>query len=163
MRYVLSMLASLFLVTASFAEPATTPTISQVFAFLCNKNFSLCPDGFDPALGPIQLSNGALYGTTWWAGQGNSNYGGTVWKVTTSGKASVLHTFASNTKGQFPNGENPVIGFAEGKDGSLYGVTEQGGTNNAGVFYRITANGTFKVLYNFCSVSGCPDGPGPLD
>jgi uncharacterized repeat protein (TIGR03803 family) len=161
MKYALSLFVSLLLVTAAMAEPST-PKISQLFAFTCNHNFSSCPDGFDPALGPIQLSNGSLYGTIWWAGQGASTNGGTVWSVTTSGKAAVLHTFAASSGGQFPNGENPVIGFAEGSEGSLYGVTEQGGTNNAGIFYKVTPGGGFKVLYNFCSLSGCPDGPGAI-
>lgn len=156
MRRVLSLWCSLFLLSAAFAEPSAPP-ISQVFAFLCNQGYTACPDGFDPELGPIQLSNGALYGTTFWGGQGSSSYGGTVWKVTTTGKSSVLHTFASSSNGSFPDGENPAIGFVEGKDGSFYGVTEQGGTNNAGVFYKVTPTGKFQVLYNFCSLSGCPD------
>jgi uncharacterized repeat protein (TIGR03803 family) len=161
MKYALSLFAGFLLVTATLGEPST-PKISQVFAFTCNHNFSSCPDGFDPALGPIQLSNGSFYGTTWWAGQGASTNGGTVWSVTTSGKAAVLHTFAASSGGLFPDGENPVIGFAEGSDGSFYGVTEQGGTSNAGIFYKVTPSGGFKVLYNFCSLSGCPDGPGAI-
>lgn len=160
MRYILTLLASLFLVTVALAEPSLP--ISQVFVFLCNNSFSRCPDGFDPANGPIQLSDGSLYGTTWWAGQGNSSNGGTVWKVTTSGQPTVLHTFSPSSDGTFTDGENPVIGFAAGTDGSLYGVTESGGANKAGVFYKVTPSGNFTVLYNFCSLAGCPDGPGAI-
>jgi len=146
----------LLLATATFAQNPSAPVISQVFAFLCNQGFTSCPDGFDPALGPIQLSDGAFYGTTWWAGQGSSSNAGTVWRVTASGKATVLHTFASSG-GKFPKGENPVLGFVKGPDGALYGVTEQGGASNDGVMYKITNKGAFSVLYNFCSLSGCPD------
>jgi uncharacterized repeat protein (TIGR03803 family) len=161
MRRILSVFASLFLATAALAQPST-PTISQVFAFLCNQNFSSCPNGFDPTLGPIQLANGNLYVTTFWAGQGSSSNGGTVAGVTISGKAKVLHTFSAGNGGTFLNGENPAIGFAVGPDGALYGVTEQGGKNNAGVFYKVTTTGSFQLLYNFCSQSACPDGPGRI-
>jgi len=141
---------------------SSTPAISQVFAFFCNQGFTSCPDGFDPAVGPIQLSNGFLYGTTWWAGQGNANAGGTVFAASTSGKIKVLHTFQPGSNGKFLNGENPVIAFVRGADGDLYGVTESGGAHSFGVFYKITPTGTFQVLYNFCSLSGCPDAPGKI-
>ena len=141
---------------------SSTPAISQVFAFFCNPGFTSCPDGFDPAVGPIQLSNGFLYGTTWWAGQGNANAGGTVFAASTSGKIKVLHTFQPGSNGKFLNGENPVIAFVRGADGDLYGVTESGGAHSFGVFYKITPTGTFQVLYNFCSLSGCPDAPGKI-
>ncbi|HZQ23842.1 MAG TPA: choice-of-anchor tandem repeat GloVer-containing protein [Terriglobales bacterium] len=161
MRYVASFLVSIVLF-ASTSSASSAPTISQVFAFACNQDFTSCPDGFDPALGPIQLATGFLYGTTWWAGQGNANAGGTVFKVTTTGSIAVLHTFQPGTGGKFAEGENPVLGFVRGPDGAFYGTTESGGAHKAGVMYRLTPRGSFNVLYNFCSLGGCPDGPGPL-
>jgi uncharacterized repeat protein (TIGR03803 family) len=159
MKFALAPLSVLLLATACFAQPP----ITQVLAFFCNQNFTSCPLGFDPTLPPIQLSDGNLYITTWWAGQGSANAGGTVFRAAPSGQGFVVHTFqASSIGGGFPNGEHPVIGFAQGTDGNLYGVTEQGGLYNDGVMYRLARNGSFQVLYNFCSLSGCPDGPGPL-
>ncbi len=152
----------LLLTTVSFAQPAS-PGISQVLAFFCNQNFTQCPNGFDPTLPPIQLSDGNLYVVTWWAGQGNPNAGGTVFRAATSGQGFVIHTFQPvSLNGGFPNGDHPVISFTQGTDGNLYGVTEQGGAHNQGVMYKLARNGSFQVLYNFCSLSGCPDGPGPL-
>ena len=159
---LLTFLLSLLLATGSFAQPSS-PAISQVVAFFCNQNFTSCPNGFDPTLAPIQLSDGKLYVVTWWAGQGSANAGGTVFRTATLGQGIVIHTFQPITPaGGFPNGNHPVIGFAQGMDGALYGVTEQGGSHNSGVMYKLATNGSFQVLYNFCSLSGCPDGPGPL-
>jgi uncharacterized repeat protein (TIGR03803 family) len=162
MKNLLAFLAVLALAGVCFAQ-ASSPAISQMYAFFCNKSFSSCPTGFDPTLPPIQLGNNSLYVVTWWAGQGNPNAGGTVFRTSGGGQGIVMHTFQpASLNGGFPNGENPVLGFAEGTDGNLYGVTEQGGAHNFGVFYRLALNGNFKVLYNFCSLAGCPDGPGPL-
>jgi len=151
MKLALVLLAVLLLMTASFAQPSS-PAISQVVAFWCNQDFSICPIGFDPTLPPIQLSDGNLYVATWWAGQGSSNAGGTIFRTGPFGQGIVIHTFqAGSISGGFPNGEHPVIGFAQGADGNLYGVTEQGGAYNDGVMYKLARNGSFQVLYNFCS------------
>jgi len=162
MKRVIGSLAILILTTISFAQPSS-PVISQVTAFWCNQSFSTCPNGFDPTLAPIQLSDGNLYVATWWAGQGNPNAGGTVFRTAPIGQGFVIHTFQpASLNGGFPNGEHPVIAFVQGTDGNMYGVTEQGGASNNGVMYKLARNGAFQVLYNFCSLSGCPDGPGPL-
>jgi len=77
MKALIAFVAILVLAAASVAQPSS-PTISQVFGFWCNSNFTQCPNGFDPTLAPIQLSDGNLYVATWWGGQGNPNAGGTV-------------------------------------------------------------------------------------
>jgi uncharacterized repeat protein (TIGR03803 family) len=160
MKTLASFFVTLVMAVSAFAQ--TAPPLSQIFDFSCNSSFSSCPQGFDPTLSPVQLSNGDFYGVTWWAGTGSSSNGGTVWKATPSGKVTALHTFAANSAGKFPQGENPVMGFAVGADGNLYGTTEQGGSANAGVFYKLTPTGTFTVLHNFCTVDNCADAPGPI-
>jgi uncharacterized repeat protein (TIGR03803 family) len=159
MRILFAVLACLLLPLAEAA--GSTPAITQLFAFSCNADYSSCPDGMDPALTPIQLADGNFYGVTWWAGQNNANAGGTVWKVTPTGVATVVHTFQPNSTGQFPHGENPVIGFAQGADHNLYGVTESGGTTNQGVMYALATSGGFKVAHNFCTGT-CKDIEGSL-
>ena len=162
MKATIRLLFVSVVATASFAQP-TSPAISQVTFFFCNSNFTSCPLGIDPELSPIQLSDGNLYVPTTWAGQGNPNAGGTIFRTSIHGQDLVIHTFQPVTPhGGFPNGENPIVGFAQGTDGNLYGVTESGGANNDGVFYKLARNGSFQVLYNFCSQSGCPDGAGPI-
>ncbi len=156
----LGLVATLMMAVSALAQNA--PPISQIFDFSCNASFSSCPQGFDPTLAPVQLSNGNFYGVTWWGGRGSSSNGGTVWRATSSGKVTALHTFAFNAAGNYPRGENPVMGFAVGADGNLYGTTEQGGSANAGVFYKLIPGGGFTVLHNFCTVDNCADAPGPI-
>ena len=158
MRTSICVLICLFLAASCLAE---SPTISQVFAFYCNADYTSCPYGMDPTLSPLQLSDGSVYGVTWWAGQGNANAGGTVWKVSTSGTASVVHTFEPNAAGKFPKGENPIVGFVEGSDHNLYGITESGGTTNQGVMYKQVPSGGFTVLHNFCT-GACEDIQGTI-
>ena len=156
------LFAVLALVLAAPAN-ASSPAISQVTFFFCNQGITQCPLGIDPELSPVQLSDGNLYVVTTWAGAGNPNAGGTVYRTSVNGQGFPIHTFQPiSFGGGFPDGENPIIGFAQGADENLYGVTENGGAHNAGVMYKLSRNGTFQVLYNFCSVSGCPDGPGPI-
>lgn len=162
MTRALTLVSCLLLAALAVAQNPTTPTISQLFVFSCNATFTSCPDGMDPTLPPVQLSNGNLYGVTWWAGQDNANAGGTDWQLTTAGQISVLYTFQPGSGGKFPNGENPVISLTQGADGNLYGVTESGGAENAGVFYKLTPGGSFEVLHNFCSLANCEDGAGKL-
>jgi uncharacterized repeat protein (TIGR03803 family) len=159
-RTLCFLLVTLALATSAHA---TSPAISQVTFFFCNQSFTSCPLGIDPELAPIQLSDGNLYVVTTWAGLGSTTAGGTVYRTSVSGQGFPIHTFEPTSfGGGFPNGENPIIGLAQGTDGNLYGVTEQGGANRSGVMYKLSRNGAFEVLYNFCSLSGCPDVAGPL-
>jgi uncharacterized repeat protein (TIGR03803 family) len=45
-----------------------------------------------------------------------------------------------------------------GTDGNFYGTTIYGGATNRGTIFQITPAGAYKVLYSFCSQSGCTDG-----
>jgi len=160
MKTLLSCVAFFGFAISAFAQSPSAPRISQVFAFYCNSDYSSCPDGFQPALGPVQLSDGNFYGTTWY---GNTSTDlGTVWQATPSGDVNVLYTFKPNGSGKYVNGSYPAVSFVAGTNGDLYGVTLDGGAQNNGVFYSITTGGSLKVLYNFCSLSGCPDQAVPV-
>jgi uncharacterized repeat protein (TIGR03803 family) len=53
------------------------------------------------------------------------------------------------------NGANPRFGIlAQGRDGSLYGTTEQGGVYGLGTVYRLQTNGTITVLHSFSGRDG---------
>jgi uncharacterized repeat protein (TIGR03803 family) len=158
-RFLLFAFALAFTAVAIAQPPA--PPISQVFAFFCNNDFTSCPLGFDPTLSPVQLSDGLLYVPTFWGGQGNANFGGTIARSSTGGQALVIHTFAS-VSGRFLGGEHPVLSLAQGPDGNFYGATENGGLHTFGVVYKLARTGQFQLLYNFCSLPNCPDGPAPL-
>lgn len=56
------------------------------------------------------------------------------------------------------NGNNPIGGVIQGRDGNFYGTTVDGGANFAcselgcGTVFHMTPTGTLTTLYNFCMV-----------
>jgi uncharacterized repeat protein (TIGR03803 family) len=115
-----------------------------------------CPEGAQP-LGIIQASDGNLYGVTIGAAMQDS---GTLFRVKPiTGEFKVMHYFCSTAN--CTDGYNQFFGPMQGSDGNLYGTTYGGGANGGGVLYQLTAAGEYRVLYNFCSLSGCLDGGGP--
>jgi uncharacterized repeat protein (TIGR03803 family) len=107
-------------------------------------------DGADPTAGLIAL-NGTLYGTTYQGG-GAKGYG-TVFKITTSGKESVLYSFKGGK-----DGTSPSAGLIE-VNGLLYGTASKGGKSLSGVVFTITTSGKESVLYTF---KGGKDGGTPF-
>jgi uncharacterized repeat protein (TIGR03803 family) len=63
---------------------------------------------------------------------------------------TILYNFDSST------GELPLFfgRLAQGRDGNLYGMTNEGGKNGSGVVFRITPAGTLKVLHGFDLTNG---------
>jgi uncharacterized repeat protein (TIGR03803 family) len=59
------------------------------------------------------------------------------------------------------DGKSPYAGLIQGTDGNLYGTTAAGGANYFGSVFKITPDGAFTTLYNFCSQPGCLDGELP--
>jgi uncharacterized repeat protein (TIGR03803 family) len=47
------------------------------------------------------------------------------------------------------DGANPRRGLVQGRDGSFYGTTRYGGTNNLGTVFKITSTGALTSLYSF--------------
>lgn len=91
----------------------------------------------------IFANDGNLYGTTPYGGTYNR---GTVFKMTTKGKVTIIHSFTA----ELPAG--PVM---QGADGRLYGTTPWGGTNGQGTIFSMTlSGGNFKVLHNFLLIEG---------
>ena len=93
---------------------------------------------------------GNIYGTTSSCGASGL---GTVWKVTSTGIETVLHSFAGGTA----DGEYPLAGVVEDGNGNLYGSTETGGSANLGTVYRVSQTGKFTLLHSFTG----PDGEYP--
>jgi uncharacterized repeat protein (TIGR03803 family) len=99
--------------------------------------------GTYPYAGLINV-NGTLYGTTYSGGNACPYYGcGTVFKITTSGKETVLHSFGSSAD----DGAYPYAGLIN-VNGTLYGTTYSGG-NGDGTVFSITLSGKEHVLYSF--------------
>jgi uncharacterized repeat protein (TIGR03803 family) len=110
-------------------------------------------DGSDPLGGLVQDSAGNLYGTT---ASGGSSGGGTVFKVDTTGKETVLYSFCSQSG--CADGVQPQAGLVRDSAGNLYGSTVSGGASFQGTVFELDTTGKETVLYNF---SGGTDGGSP--
>jgi uncharacterized repeat protein (TIGR03803 family) len=109
-----------------------------------------CADGDWPDSVLLQASDGNLYGTT---NIGGANNFGSVFKITTQGMLSSLHSFTHL------DGLNPYAGLAQGSDGNLYGATYQGGAycfamGGCGTVFKITPSGTLTTLHSFDNSDG---------
>jgi uncharacterized repeat protein (TIGR03803 family) len=89
-------------------------------------SLSNCADGQEPGTGPlVRDSAGSLYGTTAQGGTSHGCNGGTcgvVFKLDTTGKETVLHSFTGGKDGAVP-----FAGLVMDGRGDLYGTTEEGG------------------------------------
>jgi len=120
-------------------------------------SFNGTNDGGYPAGGLVQGSDGNLYGTT--GGGFVASNPGTVFRISTNGALTTLHSFNGTNDGGFPNG--PLV---QGSDGNLYGTTGGGGTDGYrfgvvgyGTVFKISTNGALTTLYSF----GGNDGTSP--
>ncbi len=131
--------------------------ISTLYNF-CSKPH--CSDGAWPDTPPILGSDGNLYGVTSGGGSYLLNGGGwgIVYKLTLSGKLTVLHTFC--TADPCLDGEGPN-GLVQAADGTLYGTTFEAGQFDGGTLFKITPAGVFSVVHSFCSLANCADGQWP--
>jgi uncharacterized repeat protein (TIGR03803 family) len=115
-------------------------------------SFNSGTSGRGPFVALVQGHDGQLYGT---APQGGAHNQGTVFKITSNGTFTLLHSFCS--AGNCADGASPYAGLALGADGNFYGTTSAGGANNAGTVFKITPGGTLTTLYAFAG----PDGEQP--
>lgn len=102
---------------------------------------------------PVGLVNSGalLFGVTKQGGAGNA---GTIYSIGTNGaNYSTLYNFTNQPDGALPN-ELMLNG------GTLFGTTTQGGiTNNYGIIFKISTNGTgYTILHQF---TNDPDGQRP--
>lgn len=127
-------------------------------AFRLNKNgmkvyrFS-GKNGMEPEAGLFRDAAGDLYGTTFLGGDLTcySLGCGTVYKLSKTGKESVLYEFGGDTDGFFPN----ALLVADA-GGNLYGTTSVGGGVPAyGTVFRVDPQGNETILHSF---TGPPEG-----
>jgi uncharacterized repeat protein (TIGR03803 family) len=102
--------------------------------------------GAYPSNGLVQATDGSFYGT---ASSGGTNGGwGTVFRMTSDGTLSTLHSFS------YQDGAYPVGGLVQATDGNLYGTTSQGGIGGQGTVFQITTNGLLTTLVWFNGTNG---------
>lgn len=114
--------------------------------------FGGLPDGASPLGGVFRDKNGNLFGTTI-AGGGGPCWGGcgTVFKVSKTGKETIVYRFLAS-----PDGAFPYAGLIPGTAGNFYGTTYNGGDTacndlgpGCGTVFEVSASGREKVLYRF--------------
>lgn len=113
-------------------------------------------DGNVPVAGLIRDAAGNLYGTTFWGGDLNCNFGrgcGTVFKLDPNAKETVLYSFTGGRDGAYP-----ISGMIRDKAGNLFGTTTNGGSGRGTVF-KLDKAGKLTVLYSFRG--GGTDGHNP--
>jgi uncharacterized repeat protein (TIGR03803 family) len=122
-----------------------------------------CADGTAP-LGLIQGTDGNLYGVT--GGGGTAGGYGTIFKSTTTGTLTTLHSF------DLTDGSGPT-GLVQASDGNFYGTTNSGGLSNSncgggntpgtcGTVFKITPTGAFTTLHLFNLTDGTAPAAPPI-
>jgi len=119
-------------------------------------------DGANPGVALTRGPDDVFYGMASFGGQ---NGNGTIFKITTSGEFTVLHTFSAlDAKAHNEDGANPLRTLVIGKDHKLYGTTRLGGQNTCGVKPFLNSCGVawvmdrwgddFSVLHQFTATEG---------
>jgi uncharacterized repeat protein (TIGR03803 family) len=129
--------------------------LTVLYSFCSKTN---CADGEEPWSGLILGAGGNLYGTTFYGGAANIG-GGTVFKVTPSGKVTTLYGFCALAN--CADGSNPAGALVQTSDGTLYSTTSTGGTGASGTIFSLSLSGKLRTLYSFCSQASCADGAFP--
>jgi uncharacterized repeat protein (TIGR03803 family) len=101
-------------------------------------------DGGNPVGKLTQDAQGNMYGVTYAGGSIPSTAYGTVFKITAAGVESVLYSFCQLAS--CTDGARPAGALTLDASGNLYGTTILGGTNNAGVLFKITAEAAESIL-----------------
>lgn len=115
-------------------------------------------DGAGPLGSLVRDASGNLYGTT--VGGGDTNFCnglgcGVVFKLATTGKFTVLHTFEGGSDGAAPAG-----GLVRDSSGNLYGTTSGAFENGYGTVFKVHGH-TETILYSFKG-KGFGDGRQPF-
>ena len=112
-------------------------TKTTLYSFACGPG-----DGETP-LGVAVDRNGDIYGTTI---AGGSHGWGTVFKLTPDGHETILSNF---DLGDGSPGQLPSSGLTIGKDGDMYGETEDGGQLGYGTVFKVTRLDRVQPVFVF--------------
>jgi len=156
------ILASVVLsVTALGQTNASYIDLHDFGGSVINANGLSGSDGMAPNAGVTFDGYGNMYGTACSGGsKTQTNTGGMVWEITTSGEYRDLHDFggtiinANGTSG--PDGQDPMAKVTFDGEGNMYGTAAEGGANvstisgvGAGMVWEITASGAYLDLHDF--------------
>ena len=132
---VLSGCGTIFKITPS-------GTLTTLYGFCTQPN---CADGYDPDAVLVQGTDGNFYGTASQGGNpicggGMAGGCGTVFRITPSGTLTTLYSF-DGTAGYAPTA------LVQAGNGSFYGTTAAGGTDNVGTVYSLTGPSPTPVQF----------------
>lgn len=105
-------------------------------------------DGCYPEGSVVRDEAGNFYGTTSMCGPDDGF--GTIWKVSKTGKETILHSFAGGTS----DGCFTHAGVTRDSKGNLYGVAYWCGANGWGALYKLNACRRFTLLHSFDKSDG---------
>ncbi len=125
-----------------------------------------------PEGGVVLDGKGNLYGTAYFGGKLSCKYPGqfqgaqpgcgTIYKLDSSGKFTVLHTFTGPEDGSTP------LGLTIDSAGNLYGIAAGGGNvipksdfeYGVGTIFKVDTSGKYSVLFDFvpCTEPPCTQG-----
>ncbi len=132
-------------------EIGATGTYQILYSFCALQN---CADGRQPEAGLVQDSSGNFYGTT---SGGGANNQGTVFKLSPTGVATVLHSFGAANG----DGNRPLSELVRDANGNLYGTAFMGGAHGRGAVFKVDPLGSETILHSFCAQQNCVDGGQP--
>src|SRR5215475_8975974 len=124
---------SRFLATTLILFVAFSIRSAQTVALQTVHAFGVAPR--NPIGSLVQMPDGLLYGVS----LGGTNRFGAVYRMTTNGV--LLDTVSLD----YLTGEGPCATLAKGKDGNLYGVANNQGTNSSGAIFKVETGGALKV------------------
>jgi uncharacterized repeat protein (TIGR03803 family) len=115
--------------------------------------------GASPYGALVQGRDGYLYGTTEYGGAA-TNAAGVVFKLSTKGQITVLHSFDGSGA---TDGFNLFAGLVAASDGNLYGTTAAGpGSPGYGELFRISESGAYSIFHDFDGTNGQSPYPTPM-
>jgi uncharacterized repeat protein (TIGR03803 family) len=101
--------------------------------------------GAEPGFNLVPGPDGDFYGAALYGG---TNGGGTLFKLTTNGTFTLLHTM-NGPANNSTDGSQPQGPFTLGPDGNFYGAASNGGSGGQGTLFRLTPGGAFTLLFTF--------------
>jgi uncharacterized repeat protein (TIGR03803 family) len=132
---------------------------AQTFTTLANLPETENDPAYPYLMSLVQGVDGNLYGTTKYGGTGFTDGSGAIFKVTQTGTLTTLYGFCGIPGCK--DGVTPFAGLALATDGNFYGTATAGGFDHGGTVFRISSQGVFKRLYDFCARPNCTDGEAP--
>jgi uncharacterized repeat protein (TIGR03803 family) len=115
----------------TFFKITAAGALTTIYSFCTQAS---CADGTNPEAELVQATDGNFYGTTGFGGASVACiYGcGTVFKVTTTGKLTTIHSFNAT------DGYLPESALVQATNGIFYGTTFDGGANSDGTAFGLS-------------------------